>query len=178
MIYGLVAPGYTMARTVVSDLADEQASFTGADMSTKLKLMGVDVASIGDAHAKSQGALIYTYQNGASEVYKRLVVSQDPEKLLGAVLVGEVSGYGTLLQYCLNGIDLPENPESAHPCRTGPTNPWALGRMPCQCRRKSAPVTMSAKAQSAKPLRRAAPQSMNLRQRRRLAPDAAVVQPY
>ncbi len=112
MIFGLVAPGYTMARTIVSDLANEQASFTGADMSTKLKLMGVDVASIGDAHAKSQGALVYTYQNGASEVYKRLVVSQDKKKLLGAVLVGEVSGYGTLLQYCLNGIELPENPDS------------------------------------------------------------------
>ncbi|WP_411728517.1 nitrite reductase large subunit NirB [Methyloglobulus sp.] len=112
MIYGLVAPGYTMARTVVADLAGEVASFTGADMSTKLKLMGVDVASIGDAHAKSQGALVYTYQNGASEVYKRLVVSQDKKQLLGAVLVGEVSGYGTLLQYCLNGIELPENPDS------------------------------------------------------------------
>ena len=112
MIYGLVAPGYTMARTVVADLAGETASFTGADMSTKLKLMGVDVASIGDAHAKSQGALVYTYQNGASEVYKRLVVSQDKKQLLGAVLVGDASGYGTLLQYCLNGIELPENPDA------------------------------------------------------------------
>jgi nitrite reductase (NADH) large subunit len=112
MIYGLVAPGYAMARTVVADLVGEDGSFTGADMSTKLKLMGVDVASIGDAHAKSQGAMVYTYQNGASEVYKRLVVSQDKKQLLGAVLVGEVSGYGTLLQYCLNGIELPENPDA------------------------------------------------------------------
>jgi nitrite reductase (NADH) large subunit len=112
MIFGLVAPGYTMARTVVADLTGVSASFTGADMSTKLKLMGVDVASIGDAHAKTPGALVYTYQNGAAEIYKRLVVSQDKLKLLGAVLVGEVSGYGTLLQYCLNGIDLPENPDS------------------------------------------------------------------
>jgi nitrite reductase (NADH) large subunit len=112
MIYGLVAPGYAMARTVVADLAGETASFTGADMSTKLKLMGVDVASIGDAHAKTQGAMVYTYQNGASEVYKRLVVSQDKKQLLGAVLVGDASGYGTLLQYCLNGIELPENPDA------------------------------------------------------------------
>ena len=112
MIFGLVAPGYTMARTVVAHLAGSEAPFTGADMSTKLKLMGVDVASIGDAHAKTPGAMVYTYQNGAAEVYKRLVVSGDKKKLLGAVLVGEVSGYGTLLQYCLNGIDLPENPDS------------------------------------------------------------------
>jgi len=112
MIFGLVAPGYAMARTVVADLAGEAVSFTGADMSTKLKLMGVDVASIGDAHAKTQGALVYSYQNGASEVYKRLVVSPDKKQLLGAVLVGDASGYGTLLQYCLNGIELPENPDA------------------------------------------------------------------
>lgn len=112
MIYGLVAPGYAMARTVVADLQNHESFFTGADMSTKLKLMGVDVASIGDAHAKSQGALVYTYQNGSDEIYKRLVVSSDKKKLLGAVLVGDASGYGTLLQYYLNGIELPENPDS------------------------------------------------------------------
>jgi len=113
MIYGLVAPGYAMARTVVAALAGNQdAAFTGADMSTKLKLMGVDVASIGDAHAKTGGAMVYTYQNGATEVYKRLVVSRDKKRLLGAVLVGDASGYGTLLQYCLNGIELPENPDA------------------------------------------------------------------
>ncbi|MGZ4998862.1 MAG: nitrite reductase large subunit NirB [Methylomonas sp.] len=111
-IFGLVAPGYAMARTVAAELSGEDASFTGADMSTKLKLMGVDVASIGDAHARTQGALVYTYQNGASEIYKRLVVSQDKKQLLGAVLVGEASDYGTLLQYCLNGIALPENPDA------------------------------------------------------------------
>lgn len=112
MIFGLVAPGYTMARTVVTQLAGEETAFTGADMSTKLKLMGVDVASIGDAHAKTPGAMVYTYQNGAAEIYKRLVVSGDKKYLLGAVLVGEASGYSTLLQYCLNGIELPENPDS------------------------------------------------------------------
>jgi len=113
MIYGLVAPGYAMARTVVANLEGNfYSSFRGADMSTKLKLMGVDVASIGDAHAKSQGALVYSYQNDASEVYKRLVVSEDKKYLLGAVLVGDASGYSTLLQYCLNAIELPENPEA------------------------------------------------------------------
>ena len=112
MIYGLVAPGYAMARTVVSNLAGKVASFTGADMSTKLKLMGVDVASIGDAHAKTQGALVYTYQNGEHDIYKRLVVSTDKKQLLGAVLVGDASAYSTLLQYCLTGIELPEHPDS------------------------------------------------------------------
>ncbi len=110
-IFGLVAPGYTMARTVVNQLAGQQEQFTGADMSTKLKLMGVDVASIGDAHAKTEDALVYTYQDGAKEIYKRLVISADKKHLLGAVLVGDAEGYSTLLQYCLNKIELPENPD-------------------------------------------------------------------
>ena len=51
MVYGLVAPGYDMARVAARHIlpATAQAEFSGADMSTKLKLMGVDVASIGDA---------------------------------------------------------------------------------------------------------------------------------
>jgi nitrite reductase (NADH) large subunit len=111
-IFGLVAPGYSMARTVVDQLANGKALFTGADMSTKLKLNGVDVASIGDAHAKTPGALVYTYLNGGDGIYKRIVVSEDNKKLLGAVLVGDASDYSTLHQYHLNAIDLPENPDS------------------------------------------------------------------
>lgn len=112
-IFGLVAPGYAMARTVVAHLSSvSDQRFTGADMSTKLKLMGVDVASIGDAHAKTVGSMVYSYQNGSSEIYKRLVVSSDKKYLLGAVLIGDASGYGTLQQYFLNRIELPENPDS------------------------------------------------------------------
>jgi len=112
-IFGLVAPGYAMARTVVDQLAGgSSVSFTGADMSTKLKLNGVDVASIGDPHATTEGSLVYTYQNGVEGIYKRLVVSQDNKKLIGAVLVGDASGYPTLHQYYSSDIDLPENPDS------------------------------------------------------------------
>lgn len=111
-VFGLVAPGYNMARTVVADLAGEYTSFEGADMSTKLKLNGVDVASIGDAHANTPGSMVYSYQNGSEGIYKRIVVSENGKKLLGSVLVGDASGYSTLLQYCLNEIDLPENPDA------------------------------------------------------------------
>jgi nitrite reductase (NADH) large subunit len=112
-IFGLVAPGYAMARTVIAHLSgNSDQVFTGADMSTKLKLMGVDVASIGDAHAKTAGSIVYSYQNGSSEIYKRLVVTGDKKHLLGAVLIGDASGYGTLQQYFLNRIELPENPDS------------------------------------------------------------------
>jgi nitrite reductase (NADH) large subunit len=111
-VFGLVAPGYAMARAVVDHLAGNEVSFTGADMSTKLKLNGVDVASIGDPHGTTEGSLVYTYQNGVDGVYKSIVVSQDNKQLLGAVLVGDASGYPTMHQYYSNGIDLPEHPDS------------------------------------------------------------------
>jgi len=110
-IYGLVAPGYTMAKVAASHIFGGEEQFTGADMSTKLKLMGVDVASIGDAHGNTAGAQSYTYNDEVGQVYKRLIVSEDGKKLLGAVLVGDVEAYGGLLQLKLNDMDLPENPE-------------------------------------------------------------------
>ncbi|MEM1403062.1 MAG: nitrite reductase large subunit NirB [Pseudomonadota bacterium] len=110
-IFGLVAPGYRMAETVASRLLGESAQFQGADMSTKLKLLGVDVGSIGDAHGRSDGALAYVYSNQKEEIYKRLVTSADGKKLLGAVLVGDCDDYDSLLQYFLNEIDLPDEAE-------------------------------------------------------------------
>ncbi|ARP80563.1 nitrite reductase (NAD(P)H) [Bordetella genomosp. 8] len=112
-VFGLVAPGYQMARTAASDLcgAAPQA-FTGADMSTKLKLLGVDVGSIGDAHARTPGAVSYRYIDEAGASYRRLVVSADGKRILGAVLVGDNSYYDTLLQYAQNGIAPPADPAS------------------------------------------------------------------
>jgi nitrite reductase (NADH) large subunit len=111
-VFGLVAPGYQMAQTVASRLAGvAEASFTGADMSTKLKLLGVDVASVGDAHAATPGARTYSFVDGRKDFYKKLVVSEDGSRLLGAVLVGDTDAYGTCLQTMLNGLPLPEYPE-------------------------------------------------------------------
>ena len=111
-IYGLVAPGYRMAEAAVSQLTNEVVLFQGADMSTKLKLLGVDVGSIGDAHGKEAGSVAYTFSDERIDVYKRLIVSADGKKLLGAVLVGDCSDYDTLLQYFLNGIALPADPQT------------------------------------------------------------------
>lgn len=112
-IYGLIAPGWTMAQAAVDHLTGTGSSeFAGADMSTKLKLMGVDVASIGDAHGNTPNSRSYTYVNDREEVYKKIVVSEDDKLLLGAVLIGDASEYGTLLQYMLNEMELPAQPES------------------------------------------------------------------
>jgi hypothetical protein len=92
-------------------LGETNVQFLGADLSTKLKLMGVDVASIGDAHGTTPDTLNYVFTDEATGVYKKLVSSGDRKHLVGAILVGDASDYGTLLQMALNPLPLPEHPE-------------------------------------------------------------------
>ncbi|MEV6227304.1 nitrite reductase large subunit NirB [Saccharopolyspora shandongensis] len=108
--YGLVAPGYSMAEGVADQLlARGEGTFPGADLSTKLKLLGVDVASFGDAHAQADGALEVVYANNAAGTYAKLVLSDDARILLGGVLVGDATAYSVLRP--LIDRELPAPPE-------------------------------------------------------------------
>ncbi|HEX4023700.1 MAG TPA: nitrite reductase large subunit NirB [Steroidobacteraceae bacterium] len=136
-VFGLVAPGYQMAAVAAAQLqadvvraeateleaaapaaalagpAPPEAAhrFTGADLSTKLKLLGVDVASIGDAHAEHAGARTCSFIDERRQVYKKLVLSEDGARLLGAILVGEADEYGTLMQLAQGALPLPARVE-------------------------------------------------------------------
>ncbi|MCZ7427273.1 nitrite reductase large subunit NirB [Micromonospora sp. WMMA1949] len=94
--HGLVAPGYATAEVVADRLLGGAATFPGADTATKLKLLGVDVASFGDAHGVTPGCLDVTYTDPATRSYAKLVLSDDARTLLGGVLVGDASAYPTL----------------------------------------------------------------------------------
>ena len=139
-IFGLVAPGYQMAEIAARHVAgDDSIRFGGADMSTKLKLMGVDVASLGDAMGKTPGALDYLYTDPVQGIYKKLVVSSDGKQLLGAILVGDAAEYNGLLQMALNAIPLPEHPEDLIlPAREGAAKGLGVDMLPaaaliCSC---------------------------------------------
>ncbi len=128
MVYGLVAPGYEMAATAAAHIAERDAdaadaTFTSADTSTKLKLLGVDVASFGDAHGASEGCLDVVYADSRAGVYKKLVMAKDGT-LLGGVLVGDADSYGLLRP--LTGSVPPAPPEQlVLPAGLAP--PTALG---------------------------------------------------
>ncbi|MFH8927466.1 nitrite reductase large subunit NirB [Streptomyces pristinaespiralis] len=107
-VYGLVAPGYEMAEAVADVIDGGTRSFTGADTSTKLKLLGVDVASFGDAHGAADGCLDVVYSDSRAGVYKKLVVDGEGT-LLGGILVGDAESYGTLR--ALTGSVPPVSPE-------------------------------------------------------------------
>ena len=107
-VYGLIAPGNAMAELLVDRLLGGASTFPGADTATKLKLLGVDVASFGDAHAATEGALEVVVNDAVSGSYKKLVVSDDAKTLLGGILVGDASDYATLRP--MVGRELPAAP--------------------------------------------------------------------
>ncbi|MEK8227124.1 hypothetical protein NKG05_15190 [Oerskovia sp. M15] len=80
----------------------------GADTATKLKLRGVDVASFGDAFARTEGAMELVYADPVAGVYKKLVLSDDARTLLGGVFVGDATPYASLRP--MVGRELPGDP--------------------------------------------------------------------
>ncbi|HBU78359.1 MAG TPA: nitrite reductase (NAD(P)H) [Muricauda sp.] len=113
MIYGLVAPGYEMADVAVNQILGNQEVIMpeDIDMSTKLKLMGVDVASFGVPYMPAEKGLSIIFENKTKYLYKRINVSHDGKTLLGGILVGDAADYNILHQMYLNGIALPDNAE-------------------------------------------------------------------
>jgi nitrite reductase (NADH) large subunit len=119
--YGLVAPGYKMAEVAAQQLLDGGDERLGHfDMSSKLKLLGVDVASFGDAFGLEPGAHTLSLVDSVSGIYKKLVVSADKERLLGGILVGDASAYAQLLAMVQSRTRLPPDPdEMILPARPG-----------------------------------------------------------
>ena len=113
MVYGLVAPGFEMADVVASQIAGMPSRpFTGFDMSTKLKMLGVDVASFGDPFGETPGSIPIVFQNRRNGIYKRINISGDGQHLLGGILIGDASQYNLLHQMTANRMALPPEPEA------------------------------------------------------------------
>ncbi|MBX7449252.1 nitrite reductase large subunit NirB [Mycolicibacterium sp. 3033] len=136
--YGLVGPGYTSAEVVADRLMGGAAEFGIADMSTKLKLLGVDVASFGDAMGTAPGCLEVVVNDAVAQTYGKLVLSDDARTLLGGILVGDASAYGLLRP--MVGEQLPGDPMSfLTPARTDSgTASLGVGALPaaaqiCSC---------------------------------------------
>ncbi|MEU4548960.1 nitrite reductase large subunit NirB [Nonomuraea dietziae] len=104
MVYGLVGPCFTQAEVAVDRMLGGSAAFHGADMSAKLKLLGVEVAQFG----AMEGALDVTYMDPVGGVYKKLFISDDARTLLGGICVGDAAPYTTLKPFV--GKPLPASP--------------------------------------------------------------------
>ena len=112
MIYGLVAPGYEMADVAAEQILNNDKTMRDTiDMSTQLKLIGVEVASFGDPFIENNSVTAIIYENKFSGIYKRINVTKDGKTLLGGILVGDSSDYNSLFQIYSNAMALPKNPE-------------------------------------------------------------------
>lgn len=112
MTYGLVAPGYEMAAAAVEHIVGGLGEMKAeVDMSTQLKLLGIDVASFGDAFGVEEGLRSIIFEDKVGKIYKRINISSDGQRLCGGMLVGDASAYNMLLQIYQNGMKLPEKPE-------------------------------------------------------------------
>ncbi|CQD08973.1 nitrite reductase [NAD(P)H], large subunit [Mycobacterium europaeum] len=134
--YGLVGPGYTSAEVVADRLLDGAAEFGEADLSTKLKLLGVDVASFGDAMGVTENCLEVAINDAVKRTYAKLVLSDDAKTLLGGVLVGDASAYGVLRP--MVGSELPGDPLALIAPVSGDAPALGIGALPdsaqiCSC---------------------------------------------
>ncbi|WP_288433699.1 nitrite reductase large subunit NirB [uncultured Deinococcus sp.] len=118
-VYGLVAPGYAMAKVAASNVLMDlglrpaaEVHFTGADLSTKLKLLGVEVGSFGDAKGTTEGCRTVSLSDNVRGTYSKLVLSPDGTKVLGGLLVGDTSRYGDLLDLTISAAPLTVPPET------------------------------------------------------------------
>ncbi|WP_255639924.1 nitrite reductase large subunit NirB [Deinococcus taeanensis] len=118
-IYGLVAPGYQMARVAATNLLRDlglsdapEAHFRGADLSTRLKLLGVEVGSFGDAKGVTPGSRSVSLSDNVRGTYSRLVLSGDGRQVLGGLLVGDTARYADLLDLTVSGAPLTVPPET------------------------------------------------------------------
>jgi nitrite reductase (NADH) large subunit len=94
-LYGLVAPIWDQCNTLADQITgtNRDAAYTGSFVATKLKVMGVNVASMGERDG-TPGDEIVRYEEPDTGIYKKLIIRGG--KLAGAILVGDTDSYDDL----------------------------------------------------------------------------------
>ncbi len=129
-VYGLVAPGQVMAEVVADQIAGGTGAFVGSDLSTRLKLLGVEVASVGDPHADGHSVVV---SDPVAGTWKRAVLD-DEQRLLGAVLVGDGAPFGPLVSALRTGAPVADALALLSPAPRGAAaGPMADEASVCSC---------------------------------------------
>jgi nitrite reductase (NADH) large subunit len=107
-VYGLVAPLWEQATVLADHLtgADPRAAYHGSRNATKLKVAGVDVASMGIKHPEREDDEFVRFSEPRRGVYKSVVVRDG--KLVGATLLGDTGKVAFLTQAFDRALPLPE----------------------------------------------------------------------
>ena len=107
-VYGLIDPVYEQARTLADVLtgADPGAAYRGSRLATSLKVMGVDLLSMGDVNHADGDCEMVSHLDPTRGVYKKLVVRDG--RIAGAVLLGTTDPTGQLLRLFKSADPLPK----------------------------------------------------------------------
>lgn len=101
-VFGLVAPLYEQGDVLAATITGNRGPrFDGAVLSTRLKIMGVEVFSAGSIHENEPGVEAARFEDPARGVYRKIVFKDD--RVCGAVLVGDVSGDQRYVQWIKSG---------------------------------------------------------------------------
>jgi nitrite reductase (NADH) large subunit len=109
--FGLVAPGYAMAEAAAAHLGGINKTFHASVPASQLKLLDLQVASIGETHLAPPHARHIIEQDAEQGIYKKLITDPEGKHLLGTILMGETSEFGRLQKLIEEETELPEHPE-------------------------------------------------------------------
>ncbi len=137
-VYGLVAPLWEQAEVLANRLSgrEPRASYPGSKVSTKLKVMGVELAVMGIRERLEASDEEITYEDPSRGVYKKLVVRDG--RLAGAVLLGDASAAPMLLQSFDRGQEIGPDPAELLFPSSGASAPRSVLDLPddaqiCNC---------------------------------------------
>ena len=107
-VYGLVAPLWEQARVLADQITgvNTDAAYHGSRTATKLKVAGVDVASMGLKAPERDTDEFVVFSEPRRGVHKSLIIR---DERLVATLLGEVSKVAFLMQAFDRGLPLPED---------------------------------------------------------------------
>jgi nitrite reductase (NADH) large subunit len=138
MVYGLVAPIWEQVRVLAEHLTrgKEDAAYQGSKLATKLKVIGVELASMGRVEAQDAQDEVVLYSEPRRGIYKKLVVRDD--RLVGAILLGDTGKAAYLQQAFDRNTPLPEERAALLFDMGGPARQESIVEMPddkqvCNC---------------------------------------------
>ena len=135
--YGIVTPAWEQA-TVLADLltgANPHARYHGSKIYTRLKVAGIDVASMGRIEPELEIDEVIQVVETRRDTYSRLIVRGG--ELVGAILVGNTTATARLIQLFDRGDPLPADPLLAL-CSESSLVEQTLDRQICNCRKVTA----------------------------------------
>ncbi|MCE9562481.1 MAG: FAD-dependent oxidoreductase [Planctomycetes bacterium] len=140
--YGTVQPVYEQC-TVLADVltgANPNARYRGSKVYTRLKVVGIEVASMGDIDAKDADDEVVQVIEEKRGVYRKLIIRND--RLAGAVLVGDASAAAGLARRFERGDSLPANRLDLFASTDRAAEP--VGGAVCNCHQVNEPTILSA----------------------------------